>query len=105
MNPHELAVLLVAVGRSGIELAPHPTDPAKLRHRPADLPTELAALLRTHRAAVPEVLVVGAPSADDTNAVYVLGERLSVADQLGQPTHPGSAAWLVAVGESIGARR
>ena len=38
----------------------------------------------------------------DTNAGYVLGERLGVADGLGMPTHPGSAAWLVAVGESIG---
>ncbi len=36
------------------------------------------------------------------DAGYVFGERLGVADGLGMPTHPGSAAWLVAVGESIG---
>jgi hypothetical protein len=113
VNPHapaELALLLVALGRAGIELAPHPTDvggAGRLRHRratpggwAADLPPDLSARLRTHRAAVLGLLVVGyAPAGDD--AGYVLAERLGVADGLGMPTHPGSAAWLVAVGESM----
>ncbi len=103
-NPHELARLLLALGRAGIELAPHPTDAGRLRHRPADLPPDLSARLRIHRAAVVGLLVDGyAPDPHgDTDAGYVLGERLGVADGLGLPTHPGSAAWLVAVGESIG---
>jgi hypothetical protein len=34
----ELAPLLLALGLEGIELAPHLTDPARLRYRPADFP-------------------------------------------------------------------
>lgn len=99
-NPRELAPLLVDLGRAGIELAPHPTDASRLRHRPAHLPPDLSARLRLHRAAVLGLLVNGyAPTGDE--AVYILGERLGIADGLGMPTHPGSAAWLVAVGESI----
>lgn len=103
-HPHELAPLLLALGRAGIELAPHPTDAGRLRHRPADLPPDLSARLRIHRAAVAGLLVDGyAPDPHgDTDAGYVLAERLGVADGLGLPTHPGSAAWLVAVGESMG---
>lgn len=104
-NPHEVAPLLLALGRAGIELAPHPTDvggAGRLRHRPADLPPDLSARLRMHRAAVLGLLVVGYAPAGDTDARYVLGERLGVADGLGMPMHPGSAAWLVAVGESMG---
>jgi hypothetical protein len=100
-HPHELAPLLLALGRAGIELAPHPTDAGRLRHRPADLPPDLAARLRINRAAVVGLLVDGyAPAGDD--AGYVLGERLGIADDLGMPTHPGSPAWLVAVGASMG---
>lgn len=40
--------------------------------------------------------------AGDTDAVYVLGERLGVANGLGLPTHSGSPAWLVAVGSRSG---
>lgn len=107
-NPHELAPLLVALGRAGIELAQHPTDPARLRFRgpggAADLPPDLSARLRLHRGAVLGLLVGGyAPDPQrDTDAGYVYGERLGVADGLGLATHPGSAAWLVAVGESMG---
>lgn len=111
MNPHppELAPLLLALGRAGIELAPHPTDAGRLRHRPADLPPDLSARLRMHRGAVLGLLADGYapdPHGDPpTDAGYVLAERLGVADGLGLPTHPGSAAWLVAVGESMGASR
>jgi hypothetical protein len=105
--PAELASLLLALGRAGVELAPHPTDPARLRHRPADLPPDLSARLRLHRAAVVGLLAGGyAPDPHGgTDAGYVYGERLGVADDLGMPTHPGSAAWLAAVGESMGAGR
>lgn len=106
MNPHprELAPLLVALGRAGIELALHPIDVGRLRHRPADLPPDLSARLRIHRAAVVGLLASGyAPDAHaGGGAGYVYGERMGVADGLGLATHPGSAAWLVAVGESIG---
>jgi len=105
-NPHELAPLLLDLGRAGIELAPHPTDPVRLRHRPAHLPPDLSARLRIHRAAVLWLLLVGyAPEPHGhppTDAGYTLCERLGIADGLGIPTHPGSPAWLVAVGESIG---
>ena len=113
-HPHELAPLLLALGRTGIELAPHPTDPARLRHRrhtpigwAADLPPDLSARLRMHRAALLGLLVDGyAPDLHgDTDAGYVLGERLGVADGLELPIHPGSAASLVAVGESMGANQ
>ncbi len=105
-HPHELAPLLLALGRAGIELAPHPTDAGRLRHRPADLPPDLSARLRLHRGAVLGLLAIGyAPDthAADGDAGYVYAERLGMADGLGMPTHPGSTAWLVAVGESIGA--
>ena len=97
---HELAALLLDVGSVGVELAAHPTDPARLRHRPAVLPTTLSARLRLHRGAVLRLLVVGYTPGDE-EAGYVLHERLGVADGLGMPTHPGSAAWMVAVGESM----
>jgi hypothetical protein len=46
-------------------------------------------------------LLVDGYAPTDDDAGYVLGERLGVADGLGMLTHPGSAAWLVAVGESM----
>ncbi len=106
-----LASLLIALGREGIELAPHPTDPARLRHRrmtpvgwAADLPTDLGERLRMHKAAVLGLLApcgLGGIEAHP-EAGYVLGERLGVADRLGLATHSGSPAWLVAVGEAMG---
>ncbi len=103
MNPHprELAPLLLALGRASIELAPHSTDAHRLRHRPADLSPELKANLRAHRATMLDLLVGGHVPAAGGEAAYVFGERLGIADELGMPTHPGSPAWLIAVGESI----
>ncbi|MBL9000920.1 MAG: hypothetical protein JNK25_07265 [Phycisphaerae bacterium] len=108
-HPHELALLLLALGRAGIEMAPHPTDAGRLRHRRPtpdgwvpDIPSVLSARLRIHRAAVAGLLVDGYAPPSDSDAAYQLGERLGIADGLGMPTHPGSAAWLVAVGEAMG---
>lgn len=83
------------------EPAPHPTDAGRPRHQLADLPPNLSARPRLHAAPGPSLLVNGYTPADD-DAAYVLDERLGVADELQMPTHPGSPAWLVAVGESMG---
>lgn len=96
---HELAALLVALGRAGIELAPHTTDAGRLRHRPEVLPPDLSARLRLHRDAVVLLLASGyAPAGDGAD---VLAERLGMASELEMPTHAGSPAWLVAVGEAL----
>lgn len=96
---------MLALGRAGIELAPFPSDPTRLRCRLATLPLDIAATLRHHKVGLLGLLRgEGLPDgADgDTEAGFVLIERLAMADELGMPTHPGSPAWLVAVGESIG---
>ncbi len=100
-HSHELAALLLALGCAGVELASHPNDPARLRHRPADLPPDVSARLRVHKPTVLQLLANGYAPAIGTDAEYVFGERLGVADDLRLPTHPGSPAWLIAVGESM----
>ena len=97
--PTELAPLLLALGQAGIELAHHPNDAGRLRHRPALLPPDLLESLARHRVVILGLLVNGYTPGDD-DAAYTFGERLGIADGLGMPTHPGSAAWLIAVGES-----
>lgn len=95
-----LSALLVDLGRAGAELAPHPDHADRLRHRPAVLPPDLSARLRTHRAALLGLLAGGyAPT--DPDAAHVLAERLGVADEMRMPTHPGAPAWSIAVGESM----
>ncbi|MBL9000235.1 MAG: hypothetical protein JNK25_03770 [Phycisphaerae bacterium] len=109
MNPHpcELGPLLAALGRAGIELARHPTDRGKLRYRRPTpdgwvpgISSDLSARLRLHKGAVLGLLA-GGYTPSDSDAAYQLGERLGIADGLGMPTHPGSSAWLVAVGEAL----
>lgn len=103
-SPDAIAALLIDAGTRGVELAIDPAEPARLRHRPATLPPDLAARLRLHKA---ELLALlrgdGIPneSDHDSEASYVMVERLGVADELGMPTHPGAPAWLVAVGEGL----
>lgn len=99
----ELALLLVALGRAGIELARHPTDPALLRLRPARLDPDLLARLRMHKAAILALLATGcvSDSAGAPEAAYIQAERLGIADELAMPTHSGSPAWLIAVGEAM----
>jgi hypothetical protein len=101
-TPAKFADFLVELGKARIELAQHPTDPALLRHRPAELLPHFSARLRLHRNAIRRLLEDGYAPEGETEAEYVLGERLGVADGLGMPLHPGSSAWLIAVGEMMG---
>lgn len=103
-SPDAIAALLIDAGTRGVALAIDPADPTRLRHRPATLPPDLAARLRLHKADLLALLRgKGIPdeSSPDSEAGYVMGERLGVADELGMPTHPGAPAWLVAVGEGL----
>lgn len=97
---HELGSLLIALGTAGVELAAHPTDRTRLRHRPATLALDLAAPLKQHRAEVLALITDGYSPANP-DAQQVLYERLGVADELAMATHSGSPAWLIAVGESL----
>jgi hypothetical protein len=100
-TPAQLARFLLELGMTGIELARHPADPARLRHRPAELPPHHSARLRLHRDAIRKLLEDGYAPADESEAEYVLGERLGVAADLGMATHLGSLAWLIAIGEAM----
>ncbi|MCC6321082.1 MAG: hypothetical protein IT438_06545 [Phycisphaerales bacterium] len=96
-----LPELLIDLGRAGATLrdaypglgfAPH-----------AELTLERAAAIAAHKTNLLILLAAGYVASDPPDdAEYILGERLGVADRLGMPTHPGSAAWLVAIGESMG---
>ena len=103
-HSHELGELLADLGAWCVELRTNPTDPARLRHRPASLPTALSEALRRHRGAILLVLSDGY-TPDDDDAAYVCTERLGIGDGLGMATHPGSTAWLIAVAESMGANQ
>jgi hypothetical protein len=95
------AALLLGLGRVGVELAPDRTDPDRLRFRPAALSPERRDDLARHKPAVLALLRgEGVPSGDNESA-YVFEERLGIAEGLNMPVHPGSPAWLVAVGEAI----
>jgi hypothetical protein len=95
-----LAPLLLALGSAGVELSLFPDDAGRLRFRPVVIAPELIERLRAQRAAI--LALLGDPCAPtDADAGYVYGERLGAADGLGMPTHPGSPAWSVAVGESL----
>jgi hypothetical protein len=104
LQSQELPALLIDLGFAWVELARHPSDQSCLRYRPASTPPDLAARLRLHK---PEVLAIlrgeGLPdeSDEDSEPAYIMGERLGIADELGMLTHPGSPAWLVAVGEAM----
>ena len=103
-HSHELGELLADLGAWGVELARHPTDAARLRHRPAVLPSALREGIQTHRATILLLLLNGCTLGDD-DAGYVYTERLGIADGQGMATHAGSVAWLIAVGESMGANQ
>jgi len=48
----DLSQLLDDLARAGVEVAPHPTNPDRLRFRPADVPPDLAERMRLHKAAL-----------------------------------------------------
>lgn len=100
MNNSDLAPLLVDLGTAGVELAARPGDAAGVRFRPATLAPGLASDLRAHKAAL-AALLSGVDGPYGADALYVLGERLGIADDLGMPTHRGSPAWLVAMGKAL----
>lgn len=94
--------LLLDLAAARVEVATHPERAGCVRHRPADLPPDLRERLRSHREAVSRLLAEGYAPVDPEARDRFL-ERLGIADDLGMPTHPGSVAWLVAVGESLSA--
>ena len=98
--PRPLGALLVEAGAAGVEVSSHPSAPDRLRHRPPELPTHLAARLAFYKPHLLRLLKTGFAPPDPESA-YVLGERLGVAQELGMSTEPGSPGWLVAVGEAI----
>lgn len=98
-HSHELGELLADLGAWGVELAPHPTDVARLRHRPANLPTALHEGIQTHQTAI-LLLLANGYTPGDPDAAYILSERLGIAEGLELATHTGSTAWLVAAAES-----
>ena len=100
LPPRPLGALLVETGAAGVEVSSHPSAPDRLRHRPPELPTHLAARLAFYKADLLRLLKKGF-AAPDPESAYVLGERLGVAQELGMSTEPGSPGWLVAVGEAI----
>ena len=103
LHTRHRALLLITLGVAGIELATHPTNPMRIRHRPATLPTDLVDSVLDHRDAILDLLSNGyAPT--DPDAVYLMLERLGIGDDLGMPTHIGSPAWMIAVGESLASR-
>ncbi len=103
LHTRHRALLLITLGVAGIELATHPTNPMRIRHRPATLPTDLVDSVLDHRDAILDLLSNGyAPT--DPAAVYLMLARLGIGDDLGMPTHIGSPAWMIAVGESMASR-
>ena len=99
-HPPELGKFLLALGRFGGEVAPHPTKPGGVRIRSRKLPEKADAQGKSLESSIRKLLDEGYTPASD-HAAYVFDERLSVGDELGVPTHRGSPAWLIAVGESM----
>jgi hypothetical protein len=98
------AELLRCLGAMKVEVARHPKEATILRHRPSVLGPVLQARLRLHRAALLTLLADGYRPPRGTDADHIFAERLGIADDLGLPTVPGSSAWLIAVGEAMGAQ-
>lgn len=100
IHTHHRALLLIALGSAGVEVAIHPTNEKFILHRPSTLPNALFESVLDHRDAILDLLNDGY-SPTEPEAVYIYFERLGIGDDLGMPTHSGSPAWLIAVGESM----
>lgn len=92
-----LAALLINMGRAGATIR-DAGGGAGIMRGSALSPDRMSGVKARKRALL--ALLLGYHPADG-DAEYVYGERLGVADGLGLATHPGSAAWMVAVGESM----
>ncbi len=91
----ELASACVTLGKAGVQLALHGgTLVFKLSAPDAMLRT----LILRHRSQLEACLEVRAAPTADAHDLFT--ERLAIADDLEMPTHRGSPAWLIAVGES-----
>jgi hypothetical protein len=96
-----LACVLHALGVAGVELGLDPSNPNRLRFRPAALSPERRDDLARHKPAVLALLRgEGVPSGDNESA-YVFEERLGIAEGLNMPVHPGTPAWIIAIAESL----
>lgn len=106
-HPHELAPLLLDLGRAGVEVSAHPDGAGRIRFRPPTIGPDLRDRLARHKPALLALLVPGGLGGleADPEGGYTLGERLGIADELAMPTGPGSPAWLVAAGEGMTASR
>jgi hypothetical protein len=96
----ELGKFLLALGRFGGEVAPHRTKTGGVRIRSRKLPAKADAQGKALESCIRTLLDEGYLPASE-HAAYVFDERLGVGDELGVPTHRGSSAWLIAVGEAM----
>ena len=108
----ELAVLMVDLGRAGIELA---SGGDRVMFRPRDrVGPGLLARIRRHKRALLANLgdlgqADGLPESGSGpvigeaiwEAAYAFSERLGIACELGLPVSVGSSAWLIAMGEAL----
>ncbi len=92
--------ILVLLGRAGICLAEHPTDPDRIRWYPARVPKGLLRHLLEEKPAI--LAVLSQPPWFATDAARDLfEERMGVAAALEMDCNVGSPAWLIAVGEAL----
>jgi len=101
MSEKSLGCLAVDLGLAGVEVAPDPHHPDRIRHRPKPLPPDLIGWVRIHKAELLRLLRAETPFADDAEADEVFRERIATCKGEGMPTHVGSSAWLLAVGETL----
>lgn len=92
--------ILVLLGRAGICLAAHPTDPELIRWYPARVPKGLLRHLLEEKPAL--LATLSRPPCFATDAARdVFEERMGIAMSLDMDCHVGSPAWLIAVGEAL----
>lgn len=95
-TPLDLASACLTLGKAGVHIALHS---GSLAFKLPATNSNLRTLLLRHRVSLEECLE--GRSFWSPDAADIFTERLAVADGLEMPTHPGSPAWLVAVGEAL----